>query len=444
MPTDTTDFTSHEGFRSIVTATGGEIVELPPASASCNTDNTTNHLQHPPSNLDPGIFTGGEDWFEFSAYIHWESCSFESLRARLASAKRAARNASAPRTDILSLVGYPAVVHATGKQFGNGPIYPFRITWQGLTLLIADTPEPRGNTANLVVTVPGRTCLLRGAYRSWQDARSLIHSLGGTISSEILSRADICLDLPGVQMSAFTAAFDAHQYITRARTRGKIESNGTTVSFGKPPLRCIIYDKVAELATKSDNTVQTAMIERRWGGDVPEYATRIEFQVRRPALTRRGVSTIEDYFRLRGDLVADLTKNWLRLTDGPVDRSHTTRAKTLPLWQDVQEGFAQWTGQPSGQTLAPVPRHSIDISASVSRGLGYFLSAAARRGASIASISDLIRFCESEIRDLILTDGDLQVRYIKKLAEYPGDVSGTSTCPGALSTLAITPSQTDV
>ena len=169
-----------------------------------------------------------------------------------------------------------------------------------------------------------------------------------------LSRVDLCLDLPGQGIAPLKSTFNASQYASLAKRRrsGSFDGHGETFMFGEYPLQMRVYDKIARLGSKPAS--MEMMRVRRWGGLIPDAATRIEFQVNREALKKRGIGTVEDYFAKRADLAFFLTTRWFRLLVREPTSGNQTRAPVLPLWEKIRRGFMGWAGTPTGKPLKPL------------------------------------------------------------------------------------------
>jgi len=240
--------------------------------------------------------------------------------------------------------------------------YPVALWFRDCTLAIRPDPDSTG-VSFWSFTAPGQSCLRHGARELLLSARSILASQNCIIEEEKLSRVDVCLDLPGVSMDPFVKAVREERYIMRSRHCREIESFSQTVILGKEPLSLSIYDRLAFVNSKLNRReLLDLMKQRRWGGMVPREAVRVEFRLRRAALTRLGIDSPDDYFDRRGDIVAHLCDSAFRFAENPVDRSNTARAKVLPLWQDVARGFARWAGQPQGVALQPLPKQPADVS----------------------------------------------------------------------------------
>lgn len=75
----------------------------------------------------------------------------------------------------------------------------------------------------------------------------------------------------------------------------------------------VIYDKRGEVVSKKSEAYQHAMRQRRWGGRLPDAATRIEYQLRRQYFNELGLNTVCDVEASLPEIVARTT----RLNDHP-------------------------------------------------------------------------------------------------------------------------------
>jgi hypothetical protein len=131
-----------------------------------------------------------------------------------------------------------------------------------------------------------------------------------------------------------------------------------------------VYDKLAEVRASRNSRKLALMMARRWKGVMPAQAVRVEFRLWRDKLKAFGIDTPEDFYRKRRTLIDYLCTQWFRFTTDPVDRLNTTRAVTLPLWEQVHEAYAAWAGQPNGEVLAPLPKGPVDVTGLLKQGHG--------------------------------------------------------------------------
>ncbi|MCX7009878.1 MAG: hypothetical protein NTY53_21990 [Kiritimatiellaeota bacterium] len=325
---------------------------------------------------------------------------------------------------VFQFGSYRAVMTRHSPKLGdssNPYRMTFRITVNGLTILLQDRRRASGRSPNVIVQATGLFCLSYSIQEILSLIRAIITSASGRIVSEKLSRIDIALDLPNVPMDEFLQAYRERRYISRAGAPRVFESTGVSLYFGKKPLELIIYDKYADMRRKHGlqaNSERHLLITRCWGGEVTA-ATRIEFRLCRKALTSRGIDTPADFLEKAPELIQYLTHSWFRMTAAAVDRTNTSRAATLPLWTEVAAGFQAWAGNPNGASLAPLPRRGNGISALAGQIRSRLFTLVAQAHLRPMSRDEFLRSAFSLIARS-LRGVDVEAEIAKRLAEIPG------------------------
>lgn len=292
---------------------------------------------------------GGEDTLHLALNVWWKD-DYEGLMRALEEGKLEAQERRRPVERTFR--GCKLCINRQGKKTGGGRgrFYRYLIHAYGLTLLLTDEPRGVEQSPNVLVEVPSINLMLcGGAGNAFSDLRRLLEQLGGYILLDKISRVDLCVDLPGVDTTHFRHLHEAGRLVTRSSfcafytEHRKLQG----ITYGKGTISLRIYDKLLELSGRKHDAFKYALLcQRRWAGS-PSAATRVEFQLRREMLTSAGISSMGDYFRKRAELARYLTHEWFRFTVEPPDRdnNNTARTATHPLWEQVQEGFAAWTGE---------------------------------------------------------------------------------------------------
>jgi len=331
-----------------------------------------------------GDTTGGEDWLEMSVCVDW-GANYVSLHKGLRFAKEAAQDERMAREggDLVAFGEWAMIVAPGGASCGV--YFAFRLAGHGVVVLLQDRQKPKAEVGNVIVRFDGTACLQWGGFGCLERARALLVAMGGLIIKEKLSRVDMALDVSGVGMEAFDAAYREERHIMQAKKRRRIEENGAiTLYFGKAPLMLRIYDKAAEIRESCDETKRFLMLLHRWQTGIPKQAIRVEFELRREALKERGIDTPDDYFLKRADLAAYLCSEWVRFTASAVDRDNTVRAAVLPHWQAVADGFKRWTGERKGLPLMPLEPGQVDVRQLEKQGVGALLTALVLSGNAVS------------------------------------------------------------
>lgn len=227
-------------------------------------------------------------------------------------------------------------------------------------------------------------------------AYAALRDLGAQVTRDKVSRVDVCCDLPGRTIAPLKAAYDAGHYVSRARhgdehlVEGEYKEHDysafrvcrapTSFNLGRGDVRMRTYDKVEECRYKPSKL--QILMDHRWGG-YPVDAIRVEFQLRRQKLRMLGIDSFADWLAKRASVVHYLTHDWMRLTDGPVDRKHPDRTAVLTEWQEVQGAFASWAGAGPLVDLSPIPTQPMPADRYVKSIVGLWISLFARSGVEI-------------------------------------------------------------
>jgi hypothetical protein len=321
------------------------------------------------------LISGGLDWFEWSAQVHWvDRHRFGPALRLFQRAKEACQAERKAYTEVHLPDFGPVRIARQGVNRGGdrGQHFEFRLRISGVTIGVSlRDVEPqlhqrtrKRRLPNFFVQQTGRDCLLVGPLQGFDMAEATVTALGGACVEKKLSRADLCLDVCNLHVEDLLQLVEAGQFITSARhVRPQVNYVTDAVSgftAGQSPIRLVVYDKLAERLGKADHLYNQALIDRRWYGRVPEAAARVEYQIHRQWLLDQGITTPEDLLSHRGRLCQKLTYDWFRLTAEPVDRrnKHQSRAGTHLLWIGIQEGFETVFGPPEGE-LPPIRRDKI-------------------------------------------------------------------------------------
>ena len=315
-----------------------------------------NSDNNPPSTSHPSPWHAAVDGTRLALEVVFPG--YPALRARLQAVKDSAGHKGETHSKGIEHAHFgPYLVRVwpSGTPIGKkGPYFAFVIEYGGIIIMIQDRAAPKNECPNVIVHIGGQVCLERGDLGALELAYDLIREMGGEIDQVKLSRIDFCVDMPGVGMDEFAAAANERRYVSRLKNHRGWESDGHTVLFGKLPLQLEVYDKLAEVRASRNSRKPALMMARRWKGVMPAQAVRVEFRLWRDKLKAFGIDTPEDFYRKRRTLIDYLCTQWFRFTTDPVDRLNTTRAVTLPLWEQVHEAYAAWAGQPNGEVLGPV------------------------------------------------------------------------------------------
>jgi hypothetical protein len=150
---------------------------------------------------------------------------------------------------------------------------------------------------------------------------------------------------------------------------------------GKRPMRIVTYDKVRELEKKQDELYRQAMISRRCGGVLPEFATRIELQISREWFRKYGIDSPNDFLEKGSTIIERQMSHCFRLTTTRIESEKKTqsRAKLDPLWAALRKSFVNWFGLPESP-LIPIDRKNVLPMRTIMQGIGCLRSALLQMG----------------------------------------------------------------
>lgn len=309
---------------------------------------------------------GGVDYLEVSLYGCWEREKFADLRGQLDKLKEEAQELrkvsgfgygmfEAPEGDLL-------LVEPFGVSGGCPCRWALKLAGSGMVAIsIVDRAEYLEGRPSVRVSIPSAPCMNLGEENILASVRSILATLGFEECQETgLSRVDVCVDLAGVDTDVVVREFAAGKRIKLAdnsqiyevgnRKTGLVCGNGGAVMLR-------IYDK--EVETRHDPDKRELLRVRRWGGEVPEHATRVEFQLRRRWLAKHfDIKTLPQWHAKRAEVVAYLTERWFRMTETVVDAKNKNhqRADVSDFWKSVQEAFTRVVGESAAAFLKPIKR----------------------------------------------------------------------------------------
>jgi hypothetical protein len=319
-------------------------------------------------------FTGALDWLEVSAYVEFNPSKYAEMMKKFEEAQSWARIDVKDLPDdekhLADFIAQSQYVMIGGQRVKVLPQGVRKGMWcpivlemeNGYKIIFNGRSGAHKTMPNVYVEITGKICLFHGAYEMLHESRKFIYSIGGEVVREKLSRVDEALDLPGISMSEFEEDFKKGSYITLGKKTSIIKSTGLTLGVGSVPLQIRIYDKLAKVKSSGEPIEELFLIHRRWQGSEPKSASRVEFQMNREYLKSVGVDTVNDYFRLRPDIVKYLVTDWFRFVIPDSFKSHHYEdALTSPLWSKIQKGFIDSVGVPRDLPLLPVPKADVDI-----------------------------------------------------------------------------------
>jgi hypothetical protein len=157
-----------------------------------------------------------------------------------------------------------------------------------------------------------------------------------TTRTETVARADWAFDLELKELD-----FDSNSFVSRAAAYQENGLHGVAQTFrrGRGDIVVRVYDKVAEI-TQASGKVWMFPI---WGQSTNVW--RIEFQVRRPALKRYEVSSLDDLALHQGRMLQDLARKHTTIRLPTLD-TNRSRWPLHPIWKALLTELSTWPDNP--------------------------------------------------------------------------------------------------
>lgn len=350
---------------------------------------------------------GGVDYLDVSLYGCWDASRWDDLRAKLEAQKEHAALYGSTGVEAYGTIesdcGEVVLVEQSGWSGG------VRCRWSlkflgGVRVGLVDRRDYIEGRPSVRVHIASMPCMVNGEEVELAAVRKVLASLGFIEAEDVgLSRVDVCVDLPGVSTHQIAEMMERDQIITRAEKaqlfRVGRKKTGFTIGT-RSAVMCRVYDKAEEV--KHDPDKRQVMVERRWGGELQEQATRVEFQISRAWLAKRfGIKKISEWREKRAAIVEYLTTKFLRLTSESVDyeNKHQSRAETAPIWVQVQEYFAEVFGENLEAWLPPIRRVPANAEPVLVQAAGCVSTVFAKLGinlslGSVTVLAELVRVME--------------------------------------------------
>jgi hypothetical protein len=314
------------------------------------------------------------------------------------------------------------LVYPGGMGSGKAVRYEIRFEWLGMTIGLSPRHDATRQLSNFYVKIPGEPCLLHGAKELRQRLTLFLSEFDIVITDEWFRRLDVCLDLAGWNfVEKFAPACEGKQYFGSARStapyREGMLTTGFSVKTGAVDL--VIYNKLFEACFKKPEYYLAAMIQNRWGGCLPEAATRIEYQFKREFLTGMGLNSVDKCLENLGGIVSLITRfgdhPFFVLTDCVPDREgrHQDRAGVLPDWMSAIERMRQLAGQPVAP-LKRLERGMMLATRAVKNAIGYVVTAGAQLGMLIETRDDLVTVFGELIERNQISNDEIKLKWEDK------------------------------
>jgi|GEM_PF-6923444 len=224
-------------------------------------------------------------------------------------------------------------------------------------------------------------CIWTGKDLRKVDWRQLIQEVDEAfpvqLDQVLLSRVDFAIDVEVEDMPEI----DKLEYTTRAKYNRRDSSpSGRTYYFGRRPFTLRIYDKTGEL-TRSGRMDRLQEYQEFTG--LKERVCRVEFELRRDALRKKGIATAADLISGYQSVACNLVTNWFYIPKKKITRKTN---EYHPFWAQVVSSVGNY------DPLPPVPHKPANADHIVRAAMGMFRAAYASETAALADEKAFLEF----------------------------------------------------
>jgi len=274
--------------------------------------------------MQPSFLLHGYDTIQCAYYlmpgVYGDYIDFSALAVE----KEKLRKAKTKELKVIKMAGMDFLLHPYGSSSG----FPFVISNQFFKIEFGEF-----NVPSFYVTYPSQALWTYGAkalhdkFMQWTKGVRLTQ-----YKPEGLSRVDYSFDyhLPEID-------FDEDSFVSVASKDSQHRQDGKVQTFtlGRDDVVLRVYNKTAEIEQQSAKV----WFRNLWGG-VVEDVWRIEWQTRKDALRRFGITTFDDLFDHVGDLLRFLATEHTTLRTKGTD-SNRSRWAVHPLWTELTQQIEQ-------------------------------------------------------------------------------------------------------
>jgi len=323
------------------------------APASLGAVDSMSPTKHVPIDLTGcSICMGGYDGgFETGFQGNWNSALFCSLIEKFEKHRQP---------------GKPCVINVGGREFelkphgaGGGDSVHYRYVIEGAGWKVYFHHDIETGFQPVRVRFGFESLCGRSLFDVHDEFMQWLYRLGFHVTEEKISRADF--QIMTTRPIADYVRPVAHEHAVMRAKDGVFHLDcrqPSSFSFGTK-IRIRAYDKKRQLLDKCDEFGMKMIAEYCCGGVIPDYLSRIEFQVTRDVLNAMEINTIDDLRNSELSLVEWLTFDWFRIVDGTVKKGHSREQKVSDIWKEVRNEFRKYF--PGGDNNRPVTRRSASM-----------------------------------------------------------------------------------
>ena len=245
--------------------------------------------------------------------------------------------------------------------------------------------------------------------------RTLLEENLGLITSEKVSRVDMCADFSGVSLTLE----DMTKFVTSAGRRDihvvkKDQVSG--FSFGNGSIVARVYDKTLEIKKHKKDY----MYELWDGVEKGETVWRVEFQLRREMLNECSVESFDDFQDKSGSIWKYLTEDWLSQREP--DNANTTRRSNTAFWEKVQ-CVSSFKGKVSGKVRETRRKASIAHLIKMIKGCITSIGAILSKEKPLVTLSWLLDWVIRKVKEELAQSEDDVFVEVKSDLEFAREIN---------------------
>jgi len=294
---------------------------------------------------------GGIDTLYLRAHVDWNSDQFQRYMGRFDLERNKAKAEGKNYTfDMQTPFGIrPATIQQTGTASGaTGITYVIKV--DGFRFLFATHPNFEPTRPNILIQVDSAPLTEFGHDYVLDRIDEWLKFLGCDVRWLRVQRMDLCVNVYGFSMDQVLDHHDPrnpenHRIAAWAGSRvtyGRAQ-DGQTLEYGTrgatkgSGIFMRTYDKKAEVMGKADGEKIENMLRYVWGGKIPEFCVRTEFELTRKFLDQIDCKDIRQLRHILGDIFAYLTERWIRMLEKPKDKGgNQKRVRNSKFWDEVR------------------------------------------------------------------------------------------------------------
>lgn len=263
-------------------------------------------------------------WGIDSLYLSYPGKLSEAVAERLQALKKLAQS---DEPFSVSKAQYEIAGHVFEVKDRGASLFPYILEDGAFRIQLSEA----GKTVPMAyVKVSARYLAHAGAVEAEKHLYEIVSSLGEIKESANVSRIDLYVDF---QSTLDMESWDRHAWVSRASNINSYSVgghfSGWSIGLGGI-VSARLYNKLLEIITSQKQWIVPLWERAGWDRQTPIW--RLEFEVKREALTQKGLTKLYKVMDHLNGLWSYLTTEWLRLTVPSTEDKTRSRWPIHLLW----------------------------------------------------------------------------------------------------------------